>query len=303
MAVLLMVGFYAFALAIAAGLLWIPYAEYNYLRRLDTRILIFSLAGAATILWALVPRIDNFEAPGPRLTPSNAPHLFTMIHDVAKATSQPRPEDVYLLDDVNAWVAQRGGVMGFGSRRVMGIGLPLIKGLSPVELRSVIGHEFGHYVSGDVKLGPWIYKTPATIARTLHGVSGNWILHQIFNWYARIFMRMTTQISREQEFVADATAARVAGTAPAISALKRVDVIAPAYSTYVSNEVMPVLQAGFLPPVSEGFERYMNDPDLHQVFQEYAKHAIGAEAGEFDAHPRTSERPEPHRSMLSAVLE
>ena len=82
-----------------------------------------------------------------------------------------------------------------------------------VELRSVIGHEFGHYVSGDVKLGPWIYKTRATIGRTLHGVSGNWILHKIFNWYARIFMRMTTQISREQEFVADATAARVAGAA------------------------------------------------------------------------------------------
>lgn len=290
LALLLMVGFYGFALAIAAGLLWIPYAEYTYLDRLDLRILIFSLAGAGTILWALVPRIDNFEAPGPRLTPANAPHLFGMIHDVAKATSQPRPEDVYLLDDVNAWVAQRGGVMGFGSRRVMGIGLPLIKGLSPLELRSVIGHEFGHYVSGDVALGPWIYKTRATIGRALHGVSGNWALLKMFNWYARMFMRMTTQISREQEFVADATAARVAGTAPAISALKRVEVIAPAYSTYVSNEVMPVLQAGFLPPVSEGFERYMNDPDMHQVFQEYAKHAISAEAGEFDTHPRTSER-------------
>ena len=285
-----MVGFYVFALAIAAALLWVPYAEYTYLRRLDGRIALFCIIGAVTILWALIPRIDKFEAPGPRLTPANAPQLFTLIHDVAKATSQPRPEDVYLLNDVNAWVAHRGGMMGFGGRRVMGIGLPLIKGLSPVELKSVIGHEFGHYVSGDVALGPWIYKTRATIGRTLHGVSGNWILEKIFNWYGRIFMRMTTQISREQEFVADATAARVAGTAPAVSALKRVEVIAPAYSTYVNNEVMPVLQAGFLPPVSEGFERYMSDPDLHQVFQEYAKHAIGAEAGEFDTHPRTAER-------------
>ena len=140
-------------------------------------------------------------------------------------------------------------------------------------------------------LGPWIYKTRATIGRTLQGVSHNWILTKVFDWYARMFMRMTTQISREQEFVADATAARVAGTAPAINALKRVEVIAPAYTTYVNNEVMPVLNAGFLPPVSEGFERYLNDPDTHQSFQEYAKEvALGAEAGEFDTHPPTSDR-------------
>ena len=30
-----------------------------------------------------------------------------MIHDVAKQTSQPRPEDVFLLGDVNAFVSQR----------------------------------------------------------------------------------------------------------------------------------------------------------------------------------------------------
>src|SRR6185436_7660011 len=185
----------------------------------------------------------------PRLTPSTAPQLFTMINDVAAKTSQPRPEDVYLLNQVNAFVTHRGGFMG--------IGLPLIKGLSPAELRSVIAHEFGHYVSGDVALGPWIYKTRAAIGRTLTTL-GDSILTKAFAWYARMFMRMTMQISREQEFVADATAARVAGTASTINALKRVDVIAPAYSSYLQNEVLPVLRAGFLPPITEGFDQYIN---------------------------------------------
>jgi heat shock protein HtpX len=291
MAVLLMVGFYGLALTIAGAMLWVPWAQYQYNDRVNGRILLGALIGAGTILWALVPRIDKFEAPGPRLTPANAPHLFDIINDVAKATSQPRPEDVFLLGDVNAFVTSRGGWMGFGSRRVMGVGLPLIKGLSPAELKSVIAHEFGHYVGGDVALGPWIYKTRATIGRTLHGFRNNWLLHKIFDAYGRMFMRMTTQISREQEFVADATAARVAGTAPAVSALRRVEVIAPAYATYVNNEVMPVLRAGFLPPVSEGFERYLGDPDTHNAFQEYAKQVVlGAEAGEFDTHPKTADR-------------
>src|SRR5690349_5407202 len=94
MALVLMVGFYAFALAVALGLLWIPYAEYTYREHVNVRIALFCVIGAGTVLWALVPRIDRFVAPGPRLTPANAPQLFTIIHECAKATAQPRPEDV-----------------------------------------------------------------------------------------------------------------------------------------------------------------------------------------------------------------
>jgi Zn-dependent protease with chaperone function len=289
MALLLMVGFYTFSLAIALGLLWIPYAEYVYLDRVDGRLGLFCVISGITILWALVPRADRFEPPGPRLTPGNAPYLFNIIEDIATTTSQPRPEEVYLLPEVNAFVTHRGGFMGFGSRRVMGVGLPLIKALSPAELRSVIAHEFGHFVSGDVALGPWIYKTRAAIFRAVHGVSG--ILQWLFTAYGKMFMRMTMQVSREQEFVADATAAKVAGAKAAISALTRVEIIAPAYSSYLNNEVIPVLRAGYLPMVGEGFERYLADPETATLFQDYAQQQVlGAEVGEYDSHPPTAER-------------
>ena len=289
MALLLMVGFYALSLAIALGLLWVPYAEFVYLDRVDGRLALFCVVSGLTILWALVPRADKFEPPGPRLTPGNAPYLFNIIEEVARTTSQPRPEEVYLLPDVNAFVTHRGGFMGFGSHRVMGVGLPLIKALSPAELRSVIAHEFGHFVSGDVALGPWIYKTRAAIFRAIESVSGS-VLQWLFTAYGKMFMRMTMQVSREQEFVADATAAKVAGVAPAISALKRVEFIAPAYSSYFSNEVMPVLRAGYLPTVGDGFDRYLADPEMAKTFQDYARQAIGAEVGEYDSHPPTAER-------------
>ena len=289
MALLLMVGFYAFSLAIAFGLLWVPYAEYVYLDRVDGRLALFCIISGGAILWALVPRADKFEPPGPRLTPGNAPYLFNIIEDVARTTAQPRPEEVYLLPDVNAFVTHRGGIMGFRSHRVMGVGLPLIKALSPAELRSVIAHEFGHFVSGDVALGPWIYKTRAAIFRAIGSVSGS-VLQWLFTAYGKMFMRMTMQVSREQEFVADATAAKVAGVAPAISALKRVEIIAPAYASYFSNEVVPILSAGYLPMVGDGFDRYLADPDTAKMFQEYASQAIGAETGEYDSHPPTAER-------------
>ena len=82
------------------------------------------------------------------------------------------PTEVYLVADVNAFVTTRGGFMGFGSRRVMGLGLPLLQTLGVRELRAVLAHEFGHYHGGDTKLGPWIYKTRAAIGRTLQGLAG-----------------------------------------------------------------------------------------------------------------------------------
>lgn len=43
----------------------------------------------------------------------------------------------YLVPDVNAWVMQPGGVMGFGARRVMGLGLLLMRILSGSQFTAV----------------------------------------------------------------------------------------------------------------------------------------------------------------------
>jgi heat shock protein HtpX len=77
---------------------------------------------------------------------------------------------VYLIGQVNAFVADRGGIMGFGSRRVMGIGLPLLSILTVSELRGVLAHEFAHYYGGDTRLGPWVYKTQSAMIRTFQNI-------------------------------------------------------------------------------------------------------------------------------------
>ena len=137
LAIALMVGFYVLALAIAAALLWIPYAEWQYVGRVHPKIAFLCVVAAGTVLWAILPRPDRFEPPGPRLDEARYPELFRMIREVAAATGQQEPTDVYLVNEVNAWVTQRGGVMGFGSHRVMGIGLPLMQGISEQELKAI----------------------------------------------------------------------------------------------------------------------------------------------------------------------
>lgn len=71
---------------------------------------------------------------------------------------------------VNAFVADRGGVLGIGSRRVMGLGLPLFSVLTASQFRAVLAHEFAHYCGGDTRLGPWVYKTQRAIVRIFENV-------------------------------------------------------------------------------------------------------------------------------------
>jgi len=108
LAVGLMIGFYVFAVTIAAGLLWIPYAEMTYMNRVDLRIGFVCVGSAVTILWSLLPRRDQFTPPGPPLYESTSPELFSVIRRVAEQTKQDPPDDVYLLNDVNAFVAHPG---------------------------------------------------------------------------------------------------------------------------------------------------------------------------------------------------
>ncbi|MBK7197040.1 MAG: M48 family metallopeptidase [Myxococcales bacterium] len=126
---------------------------------------------AAVVAWSVLPRPDRFEPPGPEISANRQPTLFAELRRVAVATGEAMPAHVYVVNDVNAFVTQRGGIMGLGSRRVMGLGMPLLRTLTVSELRAVVAHEMGHFYGGDTKLGPWIYKTRGAMVRTVVNLS------------------------------------------------------------------------------------------------------------------------------------
>ena len=295
----LMIGFYALAVGIAAGLLYLPYAEMTYAHRVHLKLLLFSLVGAGVILWSIFPRPDRFAAPGPALARERQPRLFDVLEGVAGATEQAMPVEVYLVPAMNAWVAQRGGVMGFGSHRVMGLGLPLLQALSVSELRAVLAHEFGHYHGGDTKLGPWIYKTRAAIGRTLDNLSQHSaVLLKPFEWYGNLFLRLTHAVSRRQELTADELASRAVGARPLVSGLRKVHGAAMAFDPYWSGEVVPVVEAGFLPPLAEGFRRFVAVERIAGAIEKgIAQEIEEGRASPYDTHPPLRERIEAVREL------
>ncbi len=290
LAIVLMIGFYILALSIAGGLLWIPYAEYVYRSGVHARIAFFCIVTAGMIVWSILPRIDKFPAPGPLLRKLDQPRLFGIIEEVSGLTGQAMPSEVYLVPDLNAWVAQRGGLMGMGSRRVMGIGLPLIHSLSVDEFRAVLAHEFGHYHGGDTRLGPWIYKTRTALARTiqsLHSDSiGLMLVQSPFRAYGAFFMRVTQAVSRAQEYAADALSARLVGARHLASGLKTIHAQAPIYDGFWQAEYTPLLSLGAMPSIGEGFRRFLESKRVREALPGILKASLEETRGNpFDTHP------------------
>ena len=243
LAVALTIGFYVLALGLIAGLVAIL-----FIPDVPGRVIGFCIFGAILIAVSIIPRPSRFAPPGPLLNPAGQPRLFATLDEVARAVGEPMPAEVYLTPEMNAGVLQRG------RRRVMVIGLPLMQIMTVSQMRAVLAHEFGHYHGGDTKLGPWVYRTRETIERTLRTVSRNGALLQLpFLWYGRLFLRVSQAVSRQQEFAADQLAARTVGAKPMIDGLRNLARGSIAFDSYWRQEVVPLVEAGFQPPVAEGF--------------------------------------------------
>jgi heat shock protein HtpX len=172
-AIAMVIGSYLFVLLLAAACVYLPYlilANSDSFSPQIGLLFLFGIVIAVAMLWSLIPRRDKFEAPGMLLDHETQPRLFSELESIASALNETLPSEVYLIGAPNAFVADRGGVMGFGSRRIMGLGLPLLSLLTVSQFRAVLAHEFAHYYGGDTSLGPWVYKTKSSIVRIFENI-------------------------------------------------------------------------------------------------------------------------------------
>ena len=290
-AVALLVGFYVAALVVALGSIAVVVLQWTTDAPENIWVSLACCATAFVILGAIVPRRQRFEAPGPVLAQYRAPALHRMIGDVAEQVGQETPAEVYLAPDVNAAVLQRGGLLGFGGKRVLLVGLPLIDALTVRQLRAVIAHEFGHFHAGDTRLGPWFYRTYDALERTviaLHEAESVW--RKPFTWYFDFFLRRTAALKRRQEFLADELAARIGGRDAAIASLEEISKAAPAFHGFWSGEAAPVLESGHRAPLLEGFRRFRAAGAVSSALEEVLEEERKAEADPYRTHPSLGER-------------
>lgn len=295
-AVAMTVGFYVLALGLAVAMIGLPIAALVTDSPFSIWLPVFMLGAGFTILRAITPRRRRFEAPGVRLTAAEQPRLMAAIDSVARDIGEPPPDEVYATLEVNAAVTEPAGLLGRRRRRVLIVGLPLVEVLTVAELRSVIAHEFGHYVGGDTRYGPWTYRTREAIERTIHDLRSHRspdrrLAGLPFLWYGRGFLRVTNAISRRQEFAADALAARIAGRDAHAETLRKIHAYAPAFDAYWGDEVLPVLNAGLRPPIASGFAHFRGVEVVARAMEQHLGQQMAkTKSDPYDSHPTLSER-------------
>ncbi|BDG05411.1 M48 family metallopeptidase [Anaeromyxobacter oryzae] len=301
LALALLAGFYLAALAVAAALLWIPVSRWRGGAGLVPGDFLLAALAAFVVRGTFLVRAPRFEPPGPEVLPADQPELLALIRRVAARLGTSMPRHVYLVPDVNAYVAEVGGFLGFGARRVVGVGLGLLAVQTVSQLEGTLAHELGHHAGGDTRLGGLAYRTRAAIARVVESLDRTWISAP-FRLYFVLYLRVTQGLSRQQELAADRCGAAVAGAAAQIAALERASRSGVLFGSFLAEEVQPLLECGHRPyNLYDGFRAYEEELAAQGRVARVEAALAGGQTDPYDSHPSLAERVTALRALGAAT--
>ncbi|MGW5560621.1 M48 family metallopeptidase [Micromonospora sp. NPDC003944] len=249
--VVMLIGFYVVALlqlaAVAALGVWL-FGHTNGLVTGKLLLpLVVALGAVAVGLWRAI-RTKNEPAPGLVLGERDAPGLWAAVRELATAVGTRAPDEIRLVPEVNAAVAEQSRLLGLlGGRRTLYVGLPLLQALRMDQLRSVLAHELGHYSGKHTRLGAVAYRGRLAIAETLERISPRNPIGWVFKGYSRLYLVVDNAASRRQELEADRSSVLLAGPEAATSALRALPALDAAWGFFMRRYVEPGWSADLAP--------------------------------------------------------
>ncbi|WP_079429471.1 M48 family metallopeptidase [Streptomyces katrae] len=332
-ALVLLAGFYLLSVVLLAVLGLVDWATFSWLHGAAAgKIVIGTVVLAVPIVRGMfmlrTPKPEPL--PGVRVTPAQEPALWQAVREVADQVGTRAPDEIVLIDEVNAAVSEDATFLGLraGTRRLY-LGLPLMTGLDEMQLRAVLAHEMGHYANFDTRLTPLIARGRAQLVRTIghfhdradnteakerarqekraekriakgkkakeidtDGAGASYrAMAKIYTGYAHFYMRATLSSSRRQELAADLASVRVAGRDSAASALRELNALDSAHGFYMSSYATLGVGAGLLPRPGQVFGGLRHLLDARSDELDDLRRELSTEpASPFDSHPALAER-------------
>lgn len=253
--------------------------------------------GAWRALLVQVPRPE-----GRPVTRAEVPKLFSVLDGLQSEFRSQSFHQVLIEPVCNAGVVQtpRLGVFGW-QRNYLLIGLPLLDGFSPDEMRAVLAHEFTHLSREHGRLTHWLYRLRRSwqeifnhfsAPRQPGRVSLRLLVAKFVEFFWPRFNAHAFVLSRAHEYEADAQAARLTGNDNAGSALLRLNAVSFQLEDKLWPEVFKLANEQDQPPA--GVFRSLRDSIRAGPSPEEAAQWLGeglkTTSTNSDTHPCLTER-------------
>jgi Zn-dependent protease with chaperone function len=285
---------------ISCGLFFIWYTQVN--EGISAFWVFIAVLQGLWFWWLL---FASFTAAGVTGTPEDAsvaisreqaPELWDQVTALARQVKTRPPTELRLYAAANAEVVEETRLAGLiPVTRRMYLGIPLLVTLPPGQLAAVMGHELGHYARGHTRVGPVCYRARAAADQLLNrlNLATAWgkapLRTKLLRWitlrYSEIYSRLSSPVTQDQEFQADAKAAQIMGPQQTAAALCGVHAVLVAWDSFIAGARDEDLE--WAPdPFDEFWERWQ----YHHVRAEAAKMAARAVHDPFSTHPPIYER-------------
>ncbi|MFF4716795.1 M48 family metalloprotease [Streptomyces eurythermus] len=332
-ALVLLLGFYLLSLVLLAALAGVDVLVFGWghgplTAKVGFVTVLLAIPVVRGMLMLRTPKGE--DPPGLPVTDADEPRLWALVRELAAAAGTRAPDRILLTGEVNASVSEEPRLLGLlpGPRRLT-LGVPLLTGLTEAQLRSVLGHEFGHFTGGDTRLSALVVRGRVQIGRVIGqfhakadgkvaadrarqerasakrvakgrkakevdttGVGATYrTMARIYTAYGKLYLRASLSTARGQEYAADLTAARIAGRDATASALREIPALAASHDFYLDSYATLGLQARLLPPRGEFFGGFGRLLTARELeLAELRAELPEMPVGPYDSHPPIADR-------------
>jgi len=202
---------------------------------IPVKLVLLVVVGGGLTVWALArslfARRGRDEDPGQRLPESAAPALWAALRELASAVGTRPVDEVFITPGTEIAVTERGStterLRDRGKRQLI-LGVAVLDGMTDLQLRAILAHEYGHFSNRDTAGGNVAAQVRTSlmtavvhIARSGGAGLFNPAWHFLRLFFA-LFQRMALGASRMQEAMADRFAAAAYGGAVFADGLRHV---------------------------------------------------------------------------------
>lgn len=259
--------------------------------------LILGFAGLYT-LYALIRSVfvrSLDEEPGRKLKELDAPELWKTVRSVADKIGTKPVDEIFLVIGVEIAVMEKGSLikkLTGRSKRYLILGLGALENMNISQFRSILAHEYGHFVNKDTAGGNIAYQVKLSMRHTAYALDqqgmANWTnpAWLFLNTFHKVFSRIIQGASRLKEVLADRYAALAYSPELFEESLKNL-----IWQSLVFNEKMK-LELNLAHEEKRQISNFYTLPDPNEigdVKKEYYE-LLKQNSSPYDSHPAPKER-------------